>query len=1011
VAVVIEWLELTFAGIPAPLLHVWGRLSYFLGLLLALGAFGGLTFRLRGGWGLGREVQAWDARAVASMPITFLAVTLSGYLGSFIVLVPGAQTFESLKDLVVFLCVVLFGYPALVTIPFAYGLSDLIEGVPPAFLLDWLAGYFINPAFFWLGYQLLGTEPDFRRPRTWLRYLCFVALFMAFEPVLWGYICSDKFTAEIAYRSITSALFFTTGITWLLAPFAMLGALPLARRVGLFWAEIPGHVRHRPLGRRDRNTEAGKSTPRSRIHPFERDSWPIRMLIVTPFVALVLLMVGVTAFVTLRSAEEDAEKLATRLHQEISDGAKLRIDEYWAARRGDAEGALDGVNDLLRGLSIAKHGRAFLLDHERHLVGTSALDDPIVAVAREELAARVGALPLAGDLVFRFDHVTAKPLSRETWLVRASPYPDPRGGRDAWTFASVMPEAYYLAGVREGKSRSALVFALALLLSLAVAAVLASQVTAPLQRVAQATRSLAQGNLDVRVPESRLEELGTLAVAFNQMAEQVKRSFGTVKASETKLEELVRQRTLELEDAKERADSASRAKSSFLANMSHEIRTPMNAILGFGQLMARDSDLSARDRDRLGKILTSGYHLLGLINNVLDMSKIEAGRAHVTKLAFDLHAAIADVDSMVRASMEAKDLTFTLEGLEALPRYVRSDGAKLRQILVNLLGNAAKFTARGRVTLRARARPHEDGLLLVFEVSDTGVGIAESELEQVFAPFAQTKSGVTAQTGTGLGASISRDFARLLGGDLRVESVLGRGTTFVLELPVELAPSNEAEALRFADEAVTGLAQGERVPSVLVVDDEENNRSVLCALLGRVGIVTLEAADGAAAVAAYQRARPDLVFMDVKMPVLDGVEATREIRRLDDGRRVPVVLLSASVFRDDRTSVLSSGADQFIAKPYRESEIWEALEKHLGLALVREAPPPPSSLRAPPLTREEVQALGAETVAALKNAVELGYVARIPAILDAAPGGHEPAVRELRRLARELELDALMKLV
>ena len=1010
-AVVIEWLELTFASIPAPILQVWGGLSYVLGLLIAVAAFGGFTFRLRGGWGLGREVQAWDARAVASMPITFVLVTLSGYLGSFIVLVPGAQTFESLKDLVVFLCVVLFGYPALITIPFAYGLSDLIEGVPPAFLFDWLPGYFINPAFFWLGYQLLGTQPDFRRARTWPSYLCFVALFMGFEPVLWGYICSDQFTAEISYRSITSALFFTTGITWLLAPFAMLGALPLARRLGLFWAEIPGHVRHRPLGPRDRNSEAGKSTPKSRINPFERDTWPIRMLIVTPFVALVLLMVGITAYVTLRTAEEDANKLATRLHQEISDGIKLRIDDYWAAQRDNPERALDGIDELLHGLPISSHGRAFLLDHDHHLVGTSAVDDPIVAATRRELDAELGAHPLSRDLVFRFDHVTPKPLSRETWLVRASSYPDPRGGHAAWTLVTVMPEAYYLAGVRTGKSRSAVVFALALLLSLAVAAVLASQVTAPLQRLAQATRSLAKGNLDVRVPESSLEELGMLAVAFNQMAEQVKHSFDTVKASETKLEELVHKRTLELEDAKERADSASRAKTAFLANMSHEIRTPMNAILGFGQLMARDSELGARDRDRLGKILTSGYHLLGLINNVLDMSKIEAGRAEVTKLAFDLHAAIADVDSMLRASMEAKRLAFTLDGVATLPRYVRTDGPKLRQILLNLLGNAAKFTAHGSVTLRTRVEPHDKDVRLVFEVSDTGVGIAQGELEHVFAPFEQTKSGVAAQTGTGLGASISRDFARLLGGELRVTSEQGVGTTFVLELPAELADGSEVEALRAREGDVTGLADGQQVPSILVVDDEENNRAVLCSLLGRVGIKPLEAADGAAAIAAYERAHPDLVFMDVKMPLLDGVEATREIRRLDGGRRVPVVLLSASVFHDDRTSVLRTGADQFIAKPYREAEIWEALEKHLGLAFVRDAPPPPSSHAAPLLTRAEVQALGAETVAALRNAVELGYVARIPAILDAAPAGHEQAVRELRRLAAELELDTLMKLV
>ncbi|HEV8550416.1 MAG TPA: response regulator, partial [Polyangiaceae bacterium] len=614
-------------------------------------------------------------------------------------------------------------------------------------------------------------------------------------------------------------------------------------------------------------------------------------------------------------------------------------------------------------------------------------------------------------LQFRFDHVTAKPLSRETWLARASNYRDPRGGDEDWTLTTLMPEAYYLAGVRTGKSRSALVFALALLLSLALAAVLASEVTAPLRRVAEATRTLARGDLAVRVPESRLEELTTLARAFNQMAEQVKMSFDTVKASELKLEELVHERTLELEAAKERADGASRAKSAFLASMSHEIRTPMNAILGFGQLMLRDSELSARDHDRLGKILTSGYHLLALINNVLDMSKIEAGRTQVVNLAFDLHAAIADVDNIVRASIESKHVTFTLEGVAELPRYVRSDAAKLRQILVNLLGNAAKFTQRGGVALRARSVPQAATIRLSFEIVDTGVGIASDELAGVFTPFEQTKSGLAAQTGTGLGAAISRDFARLLGGDLRVTSERGVGTTFALELVVELADRAEVLALEAFDASVTGLAPGQRRPTILVVDDEENNRGVLSAILERVGIECTEAADGAQALAHFESAPYDLVFMDVKMPVMDGVDATRAIRRLERGKHTPVVMLSASVFQEDQTSVLASGANAFIPKPYREAEIWAALEQHLGLVFLREVAPVPPSSRAPVVTRAAVQALDPQLLAALKNAVELGYLARVPSILEAASPEHAAVTRELSRLARELEIDVLMKLL
>src|SRR5215475_10653185 len=247
-AAVVTWYEMIVGTIPLPFLEVWGRFAYIVGLFLAVCAFGGFTFRIGEHWGFGRARQTWNAKAFLSVPLTFVLIIATGYIGSFIVLVPGAQTFESLKDLVVLLSVVLLGYPALITIPFAYGLSDLIEGVPPEFLLAWLPGYFINPSCFWIAYQFIGKDPDFRKARTWGGYLASAALFFALEPVLWGYICAEQFPSGISYHSVTSALFFTTSITWVLGPLAFLVALPLARRFGWFWADIPGRVKERPLG-------------------------------------------------------------------------------------------------------------------------------------------------------------------------------------------------------------------------------------------------------------------------------------------------------------------------------------------------------------------------------------------------------------------------------------------------------------------------------------------------------------------------------------------------------------------------------------------------------------------------------------------------------------------------------------------------------------------------------------------------------------------------------------------
>lgn len=535
----IDSLEAIFAAIPLPLLEVWGRFAYLLGFALMLCAYGGITFRPAGRWQIGYARQAWDAKALRSLLLTFVLILATGYLGSFVVLVPGAQTFESLKDLAVFLCVVLFGYPALIAVPFAYGLSDLIEGVPPAFLIDWLPGYFINPACFWVAYQLIGKHPDFREVRTWGWYLLFVLVFMAIEPQLWGYLCAGKFTPEISYRTITPALFFTTAITWLIAPFAMLGALPLARKFGLYWAEIPGHVRERMLGRGEwlwESRPAGTPDCSGESEGEGRPGVPIRIFLATPFIVLVLVMVGATAYVTLRSAEEAANKLATRLHQESSENINLRLDDYLEhPPKVDAARRIEEINVLLSRQPISQQGRAFIVDRAGRPVASSGPplrpvslaggNDRVVDNALSALAQSVGSLATLKNAVqFRFDIVTAKPLSRETWLSQATPYRDRRGEND-WVVMTAIPAAYYLEGVRAGNSRSAMVFAVALVLSLVVAAWLAMVVATPICRIAQATRELMKGDRMQRVPASRLEELGALSRSFNSLAEQLQRSF------------------------------------------------------------------------------------------------------------------------------------------------------------------------------------------------------------------------------------------------------------------------------------------------------------------------------------------------------------------------------------------------------------------------------------------------------------------------------------------------------
>ena len=807
---VITWLEALFGAIPLNMLQVWGGLGYLVGLVLMVAAYAGLTVRPNGRWGLGQTRQSWDSKAMLSMVITFAAIFVTGYIGSFIVLVPGAQTFESLKDLSVFLCIVLFGYPALLIVPVAYGLSDIVEGVPPSFLLDWLPGYFVNPACFWVAHQLIGRRPDFRQSGTWGWYLAFVALFMATEPLLWGHITSPQFTPDIAYHNLTPALFFTTAITWLIAPPAMLVALPLARRYGMVWAEIPQHVRERRWGQREWHwitAGEGRSELESGVTRL-----PIRLLLAAPFIVLLLVTVGATAYLTLSSAETASAKLAARLHEEIAENINLRLDDY--LEKVQQQGTPVPKSDLaamLSRLPVARHGRALVVERDGVLVASSGSEpparDPVAQAAIEAMQKRPGAF--RGLLVpeqLHFDVITSKPLARESWLMQATPYQD-RSGHTNWVLLTAMPEAWYLEGVRAGNSQSAMVFSAALRATLVAAIVRAARVTEPLRKLARATRELGNGALGQRVPGSRLEELGMLSASFNQMAERLKQTFDALQAMTAKLaareqsleqserqlrshrdhlEEKVNERTGELSVAVNRAEAANRAKSIFLSNMSHELRTPLNAVIGFSEQLSAEQKLDAEQLRKLDMIKRSGHHLLTLINDILELSRIETGKLQLQLAPVDLPALYETVLGMVRLRADPNHVELRLRS-DGTPACIMADGAKLRQVLHNLLSNAVRYVQQGHVELRVQVEARQEGrkLRLKFAVSDTGPGIAGPDQEQIFQPFVQADSSPSTQAGTGLGLTISREFVRLMGSDLMVDSELGKGSTFWFVLEVE----------------------------------------------------------------------------------------------------------------------------------------------------------------------------------------------------------------------------------
>ena len=423
-----------------------------------------------------------------------------------------------------------------------------------------------------------------------------------------------------------------------------------------------------------------------------------------------------------------------------------------------------------------------------------------------------------------------------------------------------------------------------------------------------------------------LAGLTIAALAFTAYRTRIR----SLKLAGIRLEAEVAERTRELEAVKDAAEQASLAKSTFLANMSHELRTPLNSILGFSALVRDAPDLAEEHRKDLEIVSRSSEHLLGLIDDVLDIAKIEAGRITLDHGSFDLTGLVRDNVNMLRARARGKGLELFLESSPLVPQFVCSDAGKLRQVLVNLIGNALKYTERGSVTVRLDAKPDDDRILLILEVEDTGIGIAPEDQASIFAPFVQVGKPAT-QNGSGLGLSITRQFVQLMGGTISVRSALGEGSLFRVELPVEQADVCELVQAHHDNGHVMGLAPGQPEYRILVVEDKKENWLLLQRLLQDAGFQVRVAEDGAPGVEIFRAWQPHLIWMDLRLPVMGGLEAANEIRALDGGRQVKIVALTASASAHQREEVLAAGLDDFVRKPYRREEIFDCMGRHLGL--------------------------------------------------------------------------------
>ncbi|WP_224095226.1 ATP-binding protein [Nostoc sp. MS1] len=614
---------------------------------------------------------------------------------------------------------------------------------------------------------------------------------------------------------------------------------------------------------------------------------------------------------------------------------------------------LSQISRFLANLKVGKTGQIFIIERSGLIVAASNQESPYDVINGK--AQRVSAFESKDYLIQKTSNYLQQKfgqlknirayqqslieLQGEKYFVQVKPWND-KLGLD-WLVVVIVPEKDFMAQIHTNNRTTILLCLGALIIATAMGVYTSRWIVLPILQLTQASSAIASGNLAQEVAIPELKELSILSTSFNKMAGQLRDSFAALEQTNQELEKRVEQRTAEITAAKEAADAANRAKSEFLANMSHELRTPLNGILGYAQILQFDSNATDEQMEGCQIIYDCGSHLLTLINDILDIAKIEAKKLELYPTESNLEQLISGVCDICRIKAEQKQIKFIYEAHHQLPTAVYADEKRLRQVLINIVGNAVKFTKQGTVTFTVEIIGSADTITIPdkypqlpvstirFKIEDTGIGMTTEQLKKIFLPFEQVGDNSHNSEGTGLGLAISSQIIELMGSEIQVESNYGQGTKFWFDLNL---PIVDATKLPKSSKIIKNLIGYEgQIKTILIVDDVWENRSVFANLLFPMGFKLIEARNGKEGLEQAKASQPDLIITDLAMPEIDGFQMTQILRSQLEFQNTVIIASSASVSNFTRQQSQEAGCNDFLPKPINTEELFNILQRYLFL--------------------------------------------------------------------------------